>query len=338
MDIAGLKPSKNVLLAPMAGVTDLPMRELAMELGANLAVGEMQASNPQLSNSRETEQRLRHTHEAGPNSVQIAGLDPYQLAEAARFNASSGTDIIDINIGCPAKRLCRKLAGSALLGDELLVSRILESIVEAVKIPITLKMRTGTNHQNRNGPVIAKIAEEAGVKMVTVHSRTREDRFAGAAEYETIRYIVDTVSIPVIANGNINNIEKARDVLSDTGAAGVMSGRAAQRQLWLPGAISKALDRESSQISAPSIVQQFEIQERHLKALYIFHGHDHGIRVARKHMAWFRNALVEQNSLDCAKPKDQRKAFQSLKISAMQLRHLYSLATNLSSGDGALAI
>ena len=337
MEIAGLKPSKNVLLAPMAGVTDLPMRELAMELGANLAVGEMQSSNPQLRNSRKTEQRRKHTTEAGPNSVQIVGFDPSQLAEAASFNASCGADIIDINMGCPAKKVCRKLAGSALLGDELLVSRILESVVRAVKIPVTLKMRTGTNYQNRNGPAIAKIAEEAGVKMLTVHGRTREDRFLGAAEYETIRHIVDTVSIPVIANGDINNIEKARYVLLETGAAGVMIGRAAQGRLWLPGAISKALDCQSGRISAPSIIQQFEIQERHLKALYVFHGHDLGVRIARKHMVWFLNALVEQDSLGNAKASDQRKAFQNLETSDMQLRHLSALATNLSLTDGTLA-
>ena len=203
MHIGGLKPCNNVFLAPMAGVTDLPMRELAVELGAGMAVGEMQSADLSLAQSRKTTQRQRHSALAGLRSVQIVGYDPRQLAEAARFNADLGADIIDINMGCPAKKVCRRAAGSALLADEALVGRILEAIVNAVDVPVTVKIRTGTDPEHRNGVTIARIAESAGIQMLTVHGRTRADRFKGQAEYQTIGEIVSAVTIPVIANGEL---------------------------------------------------------------------------------------------------------------------------------------
>ena len=218
MKIGGLKPSNNVFLAPMAGVTDLPMRELAIELGAGLAVGEMVSDDASLADSRKTLQRQQHSHRAGLRSVQIVGYDPTRLAIAARYNVELGADIIDINMGCPAKKVCKKAAGSALLADELLVGRILAAVVKAVDVPVTLKIRTGTDHKNRNGVSIARIAEDTGIQMLTVHGRTRADRFNGDAEYQTISQIVNAVSIPVIANGDIVSLKKARRVLAETEA------------------------------------------------------------------------------------------------------------------------
>ena len=272
MQIGGLKPSNNVFLAPMAGVSDLPMRELAVELGAGLAVGEMQTADLKLAHTRKTVQRQQHSPRAGLRSVQIVGYDPSQLAEAARFNADLGADIIDINMGCPAKKVCKRAAGSALLADEALVGQILDAVVSAVDVPVTLKIRTGTDEHHRNGVEIARIAENAGIQLLTVHGRTRADRFKGDAEYNTIARIVDAVDIPVLANGDIDSAQKARRVLNQTGAAGVMIGRAAQGQLWLPGAIAAALKAGTTCHTIPSTVWQLAVQRRHLESLHEFHG------------------------------------------------------------------
>ena len=284
MHIGGLKPCNNVFLAPMAGVTDLPMRELAIELGAGLAVGEMQTADMRLARSRKTQQRQRHSESAGIRSVQIVGYDPQQLAEAARFNADLGAELIDINMGCPAKKVCRRAAGSALLADELLVGRILEAVVNAVDLPVTLKIRTGTDPAHRNGATIAGIAEQAGVQMLTVHGRTRADRFLGHAEYDTIAEIVAAVSIPVIANGDINTPDDAQRCLAITGADGVMVGRGSMGAPWLVGQIDAEL-RGLPIPAAPDASGRLQLAKEQLLALVSERG-DHGLLIARKHMGW----------------------------------------------------
>lgn len=330
MQIGGLKPSNNVFLAPMAGVTDLPMRELAVELGAGLAVGEMQSADLSLAHSRKTLQRQQHSARAGLRSVQIVGYEPNQLAEAARFNVDRGADIIDINMGCPAKKVCKRAAGSALLADETLVGHILHAVVSAVDVPVTLKIRTGTDHTHRNGVTIARIAESAGVQMLTVHGRTRADRFNGEAEYETIAQIVDAVSIPVVANGDIDSAHKANQVLRQTGAEGVMIGRAAQGQLWLPGAIAAALAAGLTSHTAPSVTRQSDIQRRHLTALHTFHGAHLGHRIARKHFAWFLESLAQQEQLTEDQARWCRRRFNEITTPQAQLSLFDELADDIA--------
>lgn len=337
MQIGGLKPSNNVFLAPMAGVTDLPMRELAIELGAGLAVGEMQTADLRLARSRKTLKRQQHSSRAGLRSVQIVGYDPRQLAEAARFNADLGADIIDINMGCPAKKVCQKAAGSALLADESLVARILEAVVSAVEIPVTLKIRTGTDPEHRNGVTIARIAESAGIQMLTVHGRTRADRFKGAAEYNTMADIAQAISIPVIANGDIQSAHKARAVLASTGAAGVMIGRGAQGQLWLPGAIARALASGDDEALAPAVAEQLTLHHRHIDALHAFHGDVLGPKIGRKHHAWFLESLVSQQVLDPATATANRQVFNALQTPKAQQSHLQSMGTQSLSAASLAA-
>lgn len=337
MQIGGLKPSNNVFLAPMAGVTDLPMRELAIELGAGLAVGEMQTADLRLARSRKTLKRQQHSSRAGLRSVQIVGYDPKQLAEAARFNADLGADIIDINMGCPAKKVCQKAAGSALLADESLVARILEAVVSAVEIPVTLKIRTGTDPEHRNGVTIARIAESAGIQMLTVHGRTRADRFKGAAEYNTMADIAQAISIPVIANGDIQSAHKARAVLASTGAAGVMIGRGAQGQLWLPGAIARALASGDDEALAPAVAEQLTLHHRHIDALHAFHGDVLGPKIGRKHHAWFLESLVSQQVLDPATATANRQVFNALQTPKAQQSHLQSMGTQSLSAASLAA-
>ena len=337
MQIGGLKPSNNVFLAPMAGVTDLPMRELAIELGAGLAVGEMQTADLRLARSRKTLKRQQHSSRAGLRSVQIVGYDPRQLAEAARFNADLGADIIDINMGCPAKKVCQKAAGSALLADESLVARILEAVVSAVEIPVTLKIRTGTDPEHRNGSTIARIAESAGIQMLTVHGRTRADRFKGAAEYNTMADIAQAISIPVIANGDIQSAHKARAVLASTGAAGVMIGRGAQGQLWLPGAIARALASGDDEALAPAVAEQLTLHHRHIDALHAFHGDVLGPKIGRKHHAWFLESLVSQQVLDPATATANRQVFNALQTPKAQQSHLQSMGTQSLSAASLAA-
>ena len=333
MHIGGLKPCNNVFLAPMAGVTDLPMRELAVELGAGMAVGEMQSADLSLAHSRKTVQRQRHSARAGLRSVQIVGYDPQQLAEAARFNADLGADIIDINMGCPAKKVCRRAAGSALLADEALVGRILEAVVNAVEVPVTAKIRTGITPEHRNGVAIARIAERAGIQMLTVHGRTRADRFKGQAEYQTIAEIVHAVTIPVIANGDIDSAEKARAVLKLTGAAGVMIGRAAQGQLWLPGAIASALAAGGESARTPALSEQLHLQGDHLLRLHDFHGDHLGPRIARKHQAWLLESLTAQQVISAEAARAWRQAFNRLESSEAQVVCLRDMTDALMSAS-----
>lgn len=295
MEIGPHRTTNNVFAAPMAGVTDKPFRQLCRDWGAGLAVSEMLAARVELRDSTKTMRRMDHEGEPGPVAVQIAGSDPEQMAEAARYNVDRGAEIIDINMGCPAKKVCRKLAGSALLGDETLVEAILVSVVSAVSVPVTLKIRTGTDPDRRNGVAVAGIAEAAGVRAVAVHGRTRACKFGGEAEYETIRKIKQSVSIPVIANGDIDSPQKAQEVLEITGADAVMIGRAAQGKPWLFRQIAEYLHSGTHFI--PEMEQQRETLLRHLENLYQFYGAVTGVRVARKHISWYLGAKNGGRSL-----------------------------------------
>lgn len=275
-----------VVLAPMAGVTDRPFRILCKRLGADLAVSEMVTSNKALFASRKSQTRMNHEGEASPKIIQIAGGDVAMMVEAAQMNADLGADIIDINMGCPAKKVCNKLAGSALLSDELLVARILESVVASVDVPVTLKIRTGPSPDNRNGVVIARIAQESGIAMLSVHGRTRADKFLGNAEYQTIGEIVAAVNMPVIANGDINTPQQAEKVLQLTGAAGVMVGRAAQGNPWIFQQIIHFL-KTGEELSPPTASEKADVLKWHLQNLYDLYGEYSGVRIARKHIAWY---------------------------------------------------
>ncbi len=269
----------------MAGITDRPFRRLARRFGAALAVSEMVSARPELRTSRKTRLRLDHAGEPGPISVQIAGADPVQLAESARCNVDRGAEIIDINMGCPAKKVCNAYAGSALLADEALVARILETVVAAVAVPVTLKIRTGPSPERRNALRIARIAESAGVQMLAIHGRTRACMFEGDAEYETIAEVKAAVRIPVVANGDIRAPEDARRVLARTGADAVMIGRAAHGRPWLYGAVARYLESgEQTPPPAPREIGRVLIE--HLDGLYDLYGDEQGARVARKHIGW----------------------------------------------------
>jgi len=289
MRIGPYQFENNLALAPMAGVTDLPFRKLCRRLGAGMAASEMITSDTRLWNSHKTRHRMDHSDEPEPRIVQIAGGDPDMIANAARLNVERGAQIIDINLGCPAKKVCKKAAGSALLKNEQLVQQILESAVDAVDVPVTLKMRTGWSRQNRNGIRIAKIAQDAGVAALAVHGRTRECKFGGKAEFETIKMIVRETSIPVIANGDITSADSACQVLADTGAAGVMIGRGAQGAPWIFQQILNNLSSEPDEISNFSDDIGFvrDIMLAHLVNLYHFYGESRGVKIARKHLTWY---------------------------------------------------
>lgn len=286
MKIGPFELESRILLAPMAGVTDSPFRQLCRHFGAGLASTEMVTADTRLWNTHKTRHRLDHGGEDEPRSVQVAGAEPGMLAEAAKRNVDMGAQIIDINMGCPAKKVCKRLAGSALLRDEQLVGRILEAVVGAVSVPVTLKTRTGWDPQNRNGVRIARIAEEAGIQALSVHGRTRACMYCGEAEYDTIRDIKDAVNIPVIANGDIDSAQKAIAVLNATGADGLMIGRAAQGQPWIFQHIDHFL-ATGEEKSPPPIVAVRDIMIHHLENLYAFYGEHTGVRVARKHLGWY---------------------------------------------------
>jgi tRNA-dihydrouridine synthase B len=280
----------NLLVAPMAGVTDRPFRKLCRRFGAALAMSEMVSSKPELWQSAKTRRRLDHEGESAPVAVQIAGADPRMMAEAARFNAGRGAQIIDINMGCPAKKVCNAAAGSALLRDEALVGRILEAVVTAVDVPVTLKFRTGWDAQNRNALRVARLAEDAGIQMLTLHGRTRACGFAGRAEYETIRAVKRASRLPVVANGDIASPEQARRVLEFTGADGIMIGRAAHGRPWIFREIEHYLATGHRQ-PPPLVREAHETLVHHLHELYGLHGSDAGVKVARKHVHWYTRGL-----------------------------------------------
>ncbi len=270
----------------MAGVTDRPFRQLCRDLGAGLAVSEMVSSNALLWGSRKTRRRLDHEGENEPRAVQIAGADPITMAEAARYNADNGAQIIDINMGCPAKKVCNVMAGSALLRDEKLVARILTAVVAAVDVPVTLKFRTGWDREHRNALTIARIAQDAGVQALAIHGRTRACGYRGEAEFETAAAIKAEVRIPVIANGDIHSPHKAREVLAYTGADAVMIGRAAQGNPWIFREVDHYL-RTGKELPPPGIAELRDTLLSHVRGLYGFYGEYTGVRVARKHLAWY---------------------------------------------------
>jgi len=286
MQIGPYKLTNNLVLAPMAGVTDRPFRQLCKNLGAGYAVSEMVTSNSLLWGSEKTLRRANHAGESEPRSVQIAGADPLMMAQAAQYNADNGAQIIDINMGCPAKKVCNVMAGSALMQHEALVGEILESVVNAVDIPVTLKIRTGWDLDNKNALAIAKIAENAGIELLTIHGRTRACQYRGEAEYDTIARVKSEISIPVIANGDITTPEKAKYVLEYTNADAIMVGRAAQGRPWIFREIDYFLNT-GKLLPEPPVLEVRDILIGHLKNLYEFYGEYTGVRMARKHISWY---------------------------------------------------
>ncbi|MBE1161347.1 tRNA dihydrouridine synthase DusB [Dyella acidiphila] len=286
MQIGPYRIDPPVVLAPMAGVTDKPFRLLCKRLGAGLAVSEMTASDPRLWQTRKSLKRMDHEGEPEPVSVQIAGYDPAMLAEAARFNVANGAQIVDINMGCPAKKVCNVWSGSALLQDEPLVARIVKAVVDAVDVPVTLKIRTGWDRQHKNALRIARIAEDNGIAALAVHGRTRADKYQGVAEYETIAAVKAAARIPVLANGDVTTPQQARHVLQVTGADAVMIGRGAQGRPWIFREIAHYL-ATGEQLPEPSPADVCAILSGHLEHLYAFYGEQAGVRIARKHLGWY---------------------------------------------------
>jgi len=286
MKIGPYTLNNNLILSPMAGITDRPFRQICRQLGAGLAVSEMTASNPLLINNPRTQLKRDHQGEKEPRSVQIVGTDPQQMAAAALYNQHAGAQIIDINMGCPAKKVCNVAAGSALLRDEPLVKDILTAVVSAVTIPVTLKIRTGWDTQNKNAVSIAHIAEQAGVVSLAIHGRTRACKYKGNAEFETIRSVKQAVSIPVLANGDITSPEKAQFVLEHTAADGLLIGRAAQGNPWIFREINHYLET-GEQRAAPDLYERHNIINQHITLLHSFYGPFMGVKIARKHINWY---------------------------------------------------
>lgn len=291
MNIGSYVLKNKLVLAPMAGVTDWPFRQLCSRMGAGLVVSEMMTSNPELRNTQKSIWRATHHDEAVPRSVQIVGGEPKMMAEAARYNVDKGAQIIDINMGCPAKKVCKLDAGSALLKNEELVAEILEAVVSAVTVPVTLKIRTGWDENNRNGVRIAQIAEAHGIAALAVHGRTRSQRFTGIAEYDTIRDIKQSVKIPVMVNGDIRTPQQAKAVLDYTQADAVMLGRAAQGRPWIFQEINHFLE-QGTELAPLTLAAIKEIMLEHLDNLYSLYGEFMGVRIARKHVGWY---LQEQD-------------------------------------------
>jgi len=313
MQIGSYKLDNNLMLAPMAGVTDRPFRQMCRRMGAGLVVSEMLSSNPKVWNTTKSMQRMDHTGEEGIRSVQIAGADPVLMAQAAQFNVANGAQIIDINMGCPAKKVNKKLAGSALLQYPALVESIVQAVVGAVNVPVTLKIRTGWNTDNRNGVEIAHIAEQNGIQSLAVHGRTRACMYKGEAEYDTIKAIKEAVSIPVIANGDITSPEQAQYVLKHTGADGVMIGRGAQGNPWIFKQILHFL-KTGEHLSLPPLSEQHQVLHEHVANVQAFYGEVMGVRIARKHVGWY---LAEHDT-----DRQFRKTFNGIEQADVQLNAL----------------
>jgi tRNA-dihydrouridine synthase B len=305
----------------MAGVTDLPFRRLCRKMGAGLVVSEMVAADPNTWSTRKSRLRVQFGDEPAPRSVQIAGYDPQMMAEAALFNVQLGAEIIDINMGCPAKKVCKRAAGSALLQNPELVERILTAVVSAVDVPVTLKIRTGWDRQNRNAETIARIAEDSGVAALAVHGRTKACRFVGEVEYDTIAKVVDAVSIPILANGDITDPQRAVSVLKHTGAAAVMIGRAAQGNPWIFNQINHFLKYDQP-LSPPSMEECSQVMSEHLLALHEFYGETGGVRISRKHIGWYINSLPGG--------KEFTRVFNTLETTEQQRHFLQSFFLDLN--------
>ncbi|MDJ0776588.1 MAG: tRNA dihydrouridine synthase DusB [Gammaproteobacteria bacterium] len=304
----------RLALAPMAGVTDRPFRQLCRQLGAGMTVSEMISSRPELRATRKTRLRLDHAGEPGPIMVQIAGGIPRMMADAARANVDEGAEIIDINMGCPAKKVCKVDAGSALLRDTRLVESILRAVVDAVDVPVTLKIRTGWSRAARNALEVARIAEDCGIQALTIHGRTREDRFKGVAEYETIRAVKSAISIPVIANGDIDSAKKAKMVMDFTAADAIMVGRIAQQRPWIFNQIEHYL-ATGILVDEPSDDSKKSWLIGHLRNLYAFYGEYQGVRIARKHINWQLGSFPNYNNL---KPRLMAAETSDLQLQIIQ--------------------
>lgn len=322
MQIGHITLKNNLVVAPMAGVTDRPFRQLCKKMGAGLAVSEMVTSNSLLYGSEKTRRRANHEGEVDPISVQIAGADPAMMAEAAKHNVDNGAQIIDINMGCPAKKICNVMAGSALLKDEPLVSQILKAVVNAVNVPVTLKIRTGWDKDNRNAIAIAKMAEDIGVQALAMHGRTRACAYKGDAEYDTIAAVKDSINIPLIANGDITTPEKAKYVLDYTGADAVMIGRAAQGRPWIFREIQYFLET-GTHLLPPTVEEIHTVMLEHLHDLYAFYGELSGMRVARKHISWYTKGLVGSAAF--------RHHMNTLQTTELQLQSISDFFSELQS-------
>ena len=296
MRIGNYQLDGQLLLAPMAGITDRPFRTLCREYGAALATSEMVLANPDVWQSDKSQKRIDYQGESGIRSVQIAGADPELMAQTAQFNVEQGAQIIDINMGCPAKKVNKKLAGSALLQDPALVRDIVRAVVNAVNVPVTLKIRTGWNKEQRNGTLIAQIAQDEGISALAVHGRTRACLYNGDAEYDHIKAIKQLVNIPVSANGDITSAEKARFVLDYTGVDALMIGRGAQGRPWLFNEINHYL-RTGESLAPPPLAEQAQVIQRHVMELHQFYGAEKGLRVARKHVGWYCQQLPDGDRL-----------------------------------------
>ncbi len=328
----------NLVVAPMAGVTDRPFRQLCKKFGAGLAVSEMVASNSLLWGSEKTRRRANHDGEVDPIAVQIAGADPQMMANAARYNVDQGAQIIDINMGCPAKKVCNAMAGSSLLRDEPLVGRILEAVVNASSVPVTLKFRTGWDTTSKNALTVARIAEESGIRMLTLHGRTRACGFSGHAEYDTIREVKRNTRLPVIANGDIGTPQEAKYVLGYTGADGVMIGRAAQGRPWIFREIEHFLATGET-LPSPLVTEIHEVLIEHLEDLHGFYGREKGVKIARKHISWYTKGLAgsanfrhRMNQIDNC--EDQIAAVDGFfSLMTQTTRHLQYVDIEESIGD-----
>lgn len=321
MNIGEYQLNSNVLLAPMAGITDKPFRQLCCQLGAGLAVSEMLSANPKVWKTEKSKLRMVHSAEAGIRSVQIAGSDPEEMAFAAKVNVENGAQIIDINMGCPAKKVNKKLAGSALLKEPSQVEQIVKSVVNAVDVPVTLKIRTGWCENTRNGETIARIAQDNGIQSLAVHGRTRSDFYKGNAEYDTIKAIKKAVTIPVVANGDIDSPIKAEQVLDYTNADAVMIGRAAQGKPWIFREINHYL-ATGQQLEEPSKDEVRSILIGHVKELHQFYGDFMGVRIARKHVSWYLQTQDQDKSF--------RSIFNGLESTSEQLEALNMYFDNLT--------
>ena len=328
MRIGKYELENNLMLAPMAGVTDRPTRQLCKSMGAGLVVSEMLSSNPSVWNTQKSQLRMNHEGESGIRSVQIAGSEPELMAQAAQFNVDNGAQIIDINMGCPAKKVNKKLAGSALLQQPKLVEDIVKAVVNAVDVPVTLKIRTGWDTDNRNGVQIAQIAQANGIQSLAVHGRTRACMYKGKAEYETIRSIKSCIDIPVIANGDILTVDDAVNVLKVTGADGVMIGRGAQGNPWIFREINHYL-ATGEYLPKPSLTEILSVLTQHVRNVQAFYGDPMGARIARKHVAWY----VEKYDVD----RTFRRVFNAIDCGESQIEALESFFSSLSDNTNLVS-
>lgn len=335
MQIGPYQLKNNLMVAPMAGVTDRPFRQLCKRMGAGMAVSEMVTANSLLWGSEKTRRRANHEGEVDPRSIQIAGADPRMMAEAARYNVDQGAQLIDINMGCPAKKVCNVMAGSALLQNEPLVQSILEAVVGAVEVPVTLKIRTGWDREHKNAIQVARIAEASGIQSLVIHGRTRACGYSGDAEYETIAAVKSAIKIPVVANGDITTPEKALAVLTQTGADAIMVGRAAMGRPWIFREIDHFL-KTGEHLAPPTVSEIRAVMALHLEDLYSFYGELTGMRMARKHIGWYTKGLPGSSAFRHA--MNQLQSVQEQRDFVLEyFAQLEERSTHLEYDDEAVA-